>query len=75
MATLILTVTRAAPIMERFGLAFANVTLAIALLVGAIIAGHELRGWREWYPQVHHPWLDGPLPVAPREPSSSPPAP
>jgi len=48
----------------RLVTAFVELTLATAVIVGAIVVGHELREWREWYPQAHHPWLDGPLPAA-----------
>jgi hypothetical protein len=42
----------------RLAIAFAELTLAAALIVGAIFVGHDLREWRDWYPTAHHPWLD-----------------
>jgi hypothetical protein len=67
MRDLVLVVDRAVPVAERIVAACMQVMLASSLLIGAVIAGHELRAWREWYPNVHHPWLDGPLPAVPRE--------
>jgi len=26
--------------------------------VGAIVVGHDLREWRDWYPTAYHPWTD-----------------
>jgi hypothetical protein len=50
--------------LERLATAFVELTLASAVIVGAIVVGHELREWREWYPTAIHPWLDGRLPAA-----------
>ena len=53
---------------ERLARAFVELALASAVIVGAVIAGHELKGWRDWYPRVHHPWLDGSTPAEVAEP-------
>ena len=43
----------------RLVTAFVELTLAAAVLVGAIVVGHDLREWRDWYPTAYHPWTDG----------------
>jgi hypothetical protein len=48
--------------LERLAAALVELTLASAVIVGAIVVGHELREWREWYPQANHPWLETPAP-------------
>jgi hypothetical protein len=47
-----------APFMGRLAVAFVEITLAAAVIVGAIFAGHDLREWRDWYPTAYHPWLE-----------------
>jgi hypothetical protein len=42
---------------------FVELTLAAAVIVGAIVVGHDLREWRDWYPNAYHPWLDGQRPT------------
>ncbi|HEV8671640.1 MAG TPA: hypothetical protein VGS01_13010 [Candidatus Limnocylindria bacterium] len=42
----------------RLALAFVELTLATAVIVGAIVAGHNLREWRDWYATTYHPWLE-----------------
>jgi hypothetical protein len=51
-------VQEATPFAGRLVTAFVELTLAAAVIVGAIVGGHELREWRDWYPNAHHPWLD-----------------
>ena len=41
----------------RLATAFVELVLATAVIVAAIVAGHDLREWRDWYPTVYHPWL------------------
>jgi hypothetical protein len=41
----------------RLAIAFAELTLAAVVIVGAIVVGHDLREWRDWYPNSYHPWL------------------
>ena len=48
---------------SRLVTAFVELALAGAVIVGAIVVGHELREWRDWYPNAHHPWLDDPRPA------------
>jgi len=55
---------RSTSFLGRLVTAFVELTLASAVIVGAIVVGHELREWREWYPQAHHPWLEGRAPAA-----------
>ena len=47
----------------RLVIAFVELTLAAAVIVGAIVGGHELREWRDWYPSAYHPWLDDQRPT------------
>lgn len=49
---------------DRLVIAFVELTLATAVIVGAIVVGHELREWREWYPNAYHPWLETPAPAS-----------
>ena len=42
----------------RLVTAFVELTLAAAVIVGAIVVGHDLREWRDWYPTAYHPWTD-----------------
>lgn len=58
------SVEHATSFADRLVIAAVELTLATAVIVGAIVVGHELREWREWYPRAYHPWLDGPLPAA-----------
>ena len=51
-------VEHATPIAGRLAMAFVELMLAAAVIVGAIFAGHDLREWRDWYPTSYHPWLD-----------------
>ena len=51
------------PFVGRLVIAFVELTLAAAVIVGAIVVGHELREWRDWYPNAYHPWLDGQRPT------------
>lgn len=56
-------VERSVVLLERCAIALVEITLAAAVIVGAIVVGHELREWREWYPQANHPWLETPVPA------------
>ncbi|HKY50368.1 MAG TPA: hypothetical protein VJP45_03845 [Candidatus Limnocylindria bacterium] len=51
-------VRRSLSFIDRLVIAFAELTLATAVIIGAIVVGHELREWREWYPKAYHPWLE-----------------
>ena len=42
----------------RLVIAFVELTLAAAVIVGAIVVGHDLHEWRDWYPTAYHPWTD-----------------
>ena len=42
----------------RLVTAFVELTLAGAVIAGAIGVGHDLREWRDWYPNAYHPWTD-----------------
>ena len=42
----------------RLVIALVEITLAAAVMVGAIVVGHDLREWRDWYPTAYHPWTD-----------------
>ena len=53
----------ATPFVGRLVTAFVELTLAAAVIVGAIVVGHDLREWRDWYPNAYHPWLDDPRPT------------
>ena len=54
------------PFVGRLGLAFAEIVLATATLVGSIIVGHELKEWRDWYwdPGTARIWAPTPKPTA-----------
>jgi hypothetical protein len=56
-------VQEATPFVSRLVTAFVELTLAAAVIVGAIVGGHELREWRDWYPNAYHPWLDDQRPT------------
>ena len=47
-----------APFIGRLAVAFIELTLATAVIVGAVFVGHDLREWRDWYPTAYHPWLE-----------------
>jgi hypothetical protein len=51
-------VDHATAFVGRLAMAFTELTLAAAVIVGAIVAGHNLTEWRDWYATVYHPWLD-----------------
>jgi len=51
-------VDHATAFVGRLAMALIELTLAAAVIVGAIVAGHNLAEWRDWYAGVYHPWLD-----------------
>jgi len=51
-----IAVEHATSLVGRLATALVELALATAVIVGAIVAGHELREWREWYPSAYHPW-------------------
>jgi len=57
---------------NRLVIAFVELTLAAAVVAGAVVVGHDLREWRDWYPTAYHPWTDvhrqATEPTEPREP-------
>lgn len=57
------SVQQATPFVSCLATAFVEVALAAAVIVGAIVVGHDLRAWREWYPTSYHPWIDAPRPA------------
>jgi len=42
----------------RLVTAFVEITLATAVIIAAIVAGHNVREWRDWYATVYHPWVE-----------------
>jgi hypothetical protein len=56
-------VQEATPFVSRLVIALVEFTLAAAVIVGAIVGGHQLREWRDWYPNAYHPWLDDQRPT------------
>jgi hypothetical protein len=42
-------VEQATSIFSRLAMALTELTVAAAILVGAIVVGHDLREWRTWY--------------------------
>ena len=52
------------PFVGRLGIAFTEIVLAAAVLVGAVIIGHDLKEWRDWFwdQQTTHPWAPTPRP-------------
>lgn len=53
-----IAVQQAVPFAGRLVIAFVELALAAAVIAGAIIVGHDLREWRDWYPTAYHPWTD-----------------
>ena len=53
-----IAVQQATPFAGRLVIAFVEITLAAAVMVGAIVVGHDLREWRDWYPTAYHPWTE-----------------
>jgi len=57
---------------NRLVIAFVELMLAAAVITGAVVVGHDLREWRDWYPTAYHPWTDvhrqATEPTEPREP-------
>ena len=53
-----IAVQQATPFAGRLVIAFVELTLAAAVIAGAIVVGHDLREWRDWYPTAYHPWTD-----------------
>ncbi|HEY6203304.1 MAG TPA: hypothetical protein VI056_09685 [Candidatus Limnocylindria bacterium] len=51
-------VREATSFVGRLVTAFVELTLAAAVIVGAIVVGHDLREWRDWYPIAYHQWTD-----------------
>ncbi|HEY6959684.1 MAG TPA: hypothetical protein VI814_12745 [Candidatus Limnocylindria bacterium] len=54
----------------RCSVAFVEVALAVAVLCGAVVVGHDLRQFREWYgdPGTTHLWAPTPAPSPLAEP-------
>jgi hypothetical protein len=52
------TVAQSTSFAGRLVAAFVELTLAAAVIAGAIVVGHDLREWRDWYPTAYHPWTD-----------------
>lgn len=52
------------PFAGRLTLALAEIVLAVAVLAGSVILGHELRAWRDWYwaPGTERLWAPTPRP-------------
>ena len=55
-----IAVQQAVPFAGRLVIAFVELALAAAVIAGAIVVGHDLREWRDWYPTAYHPWTDTP---------------
>jgi hypothetical protein len=53
-----IAVQQATPFAGRLVIAFVELALAAAVIAGAIVVGHDLREWRDWYPTAYHPWTD-----------------
>lgn len=59
-----LMVERASSVVERIVMLSMELTVATAVILGAIFVGHELREWRDWYWAAYlHP-ADAPAPAA-----------
>jgi hypothetical protein len=65
--TIAIAARQAWPFLGRLGIAFAEIVLAAAAIVGSVILGHELREWRDWYwdPSTPRLWEPTPSPSAP----------
>jgi hypothetical protein len=55
------------PFAGRLTLALVEIAVAVAMLVGSVILGHELKAWRDWYgdPGTARPWAPTPRPTVP----------
>jgi len=55
---------RALPFTGRLGIAFTEIVLAAAVLIGSVILGHDLKEWRDWFwdQETTHPWAPTPRP-------------
>ena len=61
------------PLSARLLIAFLEIALAVTVLSGSIVLGHELKDWRAWYydPATEHPWAPTPKPTPILEVDSS----
>ena len=52
------------PLVGRLAVAFTEITLALAVVSGSIVLGHDLREWRTWWSDsgTQHPWAPTPKP-------------
>lgn len=48
----------------RLATAFVEIAVAVVILSGSVVIGHELRAWRAWYadPATNRPWAPTPVP-------------
>ena len=56
-------VERTTQLVERLATLMVELTLAVAVILGAIFVGHELREWRDWY------WAAYPHPAESTQPA------
>ena len=56
--------------LARCGTAFVEIVLAIVIIGGAVVVGHDLRQFRDWYgdPGTTHLWAPTPVPSQLAEP-------
>jgi hypothetical protein len=49
----------------RLAIAFVEIVLAVTVLSGSVVLGHDLKEWRAWYydPATEHPWAPTPRPT------------
>jgi hypothetical protein len=47
----------------RLAIAFVEIAVALTILSGAVIVGHDLAEWRTWWAGVDHPWAPTPAPT------------
>ena len=57
---------------RRLAIAFVEIVLAVVVLTGSVVVGHDLREWRTWYgdPGTTHTWAPTPTPTATAAPEA-----
>ncbi|MDO8506013.1 MAG: hypothetical protein Q7S41_00225 [Candidatus Limnocylindria bacterium] len=70
----ILALVRLLPlgVARRLAIAFVEIVLAVVVLTGSVVVGHDLREWRTWYgdPGTAHAWAPTPAPTATAAPEA-----
>ncbi len=67
-----LVLARSFPFLGRCAVAFIELVVAAAIIVGSVVVGHDLAAFRAWYsaPTTIHHWVPMPQPSTVAEPSA-----